>query len=577
MEDDFGPRTTSEPDYEETDNPLHLAAEHTVCGYQVSAASLPSGTTAVAWRASASLADRVTDYPDKLAERPGLADGALVGTVWVAADDTPAWICTAENGLFLPKKHLVAVDAQGDPLTSGPGSAPAKQPLKHRKDARKKFPGLAKLPGVTEEPPSASTTSEPPLSATTPSLREEPEIHEAAARAQAGRALAVALEGLEGILPASRALFRPMGLANGRPRWCQPEDVEQWRTFDQSRDVSPAEHKLFEGAQGLQLYYFPPNAKWFVATHFEPRRDSAFAWVQADGAVPQGPLCWKVQGPYDGEKWSQVTVRVRELLTEEDVERYEASAYLDELVDCAKRTDAIRAQARRVRRCGFMLSGHPQKSFNGLYRPRNIEDERPMRWPALEHAFGLLKRSFTAQATLDGEPQVEEPSEDSTGNAESSADTGDCTLDAEEVAALHLQALRAIELVQSSDRCLPPAVDALEIQARWLRMLLGVEVTPPASEAEGDLYALEYAGGSEDGSPQHDYWPTAGAIEPELAPELQGGAMMQLDPDPEPEPEPEIEPAGIVPGDLEMEEVDTDAENGDEDLDVSTRAIPTTA
>ena len=176
-----------------------------------------------------------------------------------------------------------------------------------------------------------------------------------------------------GILPASRALFRPMGLANGRPRWCQPDDDETYRSFHQDRDVSPAEHKLFEGSLGLQMYYFPPNAKWFVATHFEPRRDSAFAWVQADGAIPLGTSNWKVQGPYDGEKWTQVPVRIRELTTEEEVKRYKAFAYLDELVDCAKRTDAIQVQAQKVRRCGFMLSGHPQKSFNGLYRPRNIE------------------------------------------------------------------------------------------------------------------------------------------------------------------------------------------------------------
>ena len=462
MEEDFGPTTEEPPEepleevrYEETDNPLHQAGR-SVCGYMVSGPSLPAGTTAVAWRASASMTDRVTDYPEKLAHCPGLGEGAGVGTVWAAADDTPAWVCCEANGLWLPKRHLVAVDAQGDPLTSNAGPAPVDSARQFKLSRKKLRGGLAKLPGVMEEPPSA-TTSEPPLTATT-APAEEPEIHEAAARAQAGRALAIVLEGLEGILPASRALFRPMGLANGRPRWCQPEDVEQWRAFDQSKDVTPAEHKLFEGALGLQLYYFPPNAKWFVATHFEPRRDSAFAWVQTDGAVPLGPLCWKVQGPYDGEKWSQVTVRVRELLTEEDVERYEASAYLDELVDCAKRTDAIRAQARRVRRCGFILSGHPQKSFNGLYRPRNIENERPMRWPALEQAFGLLKRSVTAQATLDGEPPevAEEHSEGSSGNAESSADTGECTLDAEEVAGLHLQALRAIELVQGSTRCLPP-------------------------------------------------------------------------------------------------------------------------
>ena len=45
--------------------------------------------------------------------------------------------------------------------------------------------------------------------------------------------------------------------------------------------MSPSEHKALEGSLGLQLYYYPANGKWFLATHFEPKKDSAFAWLHA--------------------------------------------------------------------------------------------------------------------------------------------------------------------------------------------------------------------------------------------------------------------------------------------------------
>ena len=58
--------------------------------------------------------------------------------------------------------------------------------------------------------------------------------------------------------------------------------------------MSPSEHKALEGSLGLQLYYYPANGKWFLATHFEPKKDSAFAWLQADGRVPTGSSVWKL-------------------------------------------------------------------------------------------------------------------------------------------------------------------------------------------------------------------------------------------------------------------------------------------
>ena len=121
-------------------------------------------------------------------------------------------------------------------------------------------------------------------------------------------------------------------------------------------------------------------------------------------------------------------------------------------------------------------------------------------------------------------------------------------------------------------------VDALELQAQWLRQLLGVEAPPPssaASEGHLDSYALDYAAayGSEDD--ESAYWSAAEAIKPELAVELQGGAMMPLEPEPqpEPEPEPEVDAAGLNlgPSELGTEDVDVDVEGDGEDLDTPMR------
>ena len=222
------PRGDQGAELEATENPLHREAELPPAAYAV--AGLPAGKSGVAFRVTPTLHDRVLNYPERLAEAPALVDGARPGTVWAAAEDAGAWIQTEENGLWLPKKFLRPVTAERDGVPGAladdscarhdrrrVGSAPT---LVHRLRAQRR-------PGKASAEPS-STTSEPPALA--PREEHEPEGHEVAAREQACRALALQIEGLEDVLPASRALFRPMGLANGRPRWCQPDDPELLRS-----------------------------------------------------------------------------------------------------------------------------------------------------------------------------------------------------------------------------------------------------------------------------------------------------------------------------------------------------------
>ena len=223
------PRGDQGAELEATENPLHREAELPPAAYAV--AGLPAGKSGVAFRVTPVLHDRVLNYPERLAEAPALVDGARPGTVWAAAEDTGAWIQTEENGLWLPKKFLRPVTAERDGV---PGALADDSCARH--DRRRRLGSAPTLvhrlraqrrPGKASAEPS-STTSEPPALA--PREEHEPEGHEVAAREQACRALALQIEGLEDVLPASRALFRPMGLANGRPRWCQPDDPELLRS-----------------------------------------------------------------------------------------------------------------------------------------------------------------------------------------------------------------------------------------------------------------------------------------------------------------------------------------------------------
>ena len=120
--------------------------------------------------------------------------------------------------------------------------------------------------------------------------RQKREAQAQAAQAQAERLGAGGALQLEGHPhPAFNGVYRRVGqeLHGGFPRYEQ-------------------------ASGGMQLYRYQANERWQVSPEFTPDKDACSGKIgSAGGEVPVGAQAWRC---YDGTKWEERTVTVRELV-----------------------------------------------------------------------------------------------------------------------------------------------------------------------------------------------------------------------------------------------------------------------